>query len=245
MGGVERGEMKNIDEYVNQIINADCLDILKELPDKSLSCIFTDPPYKQEFHGRDMSKDRPNYLKISEYGSNKDFDYNELFNLCIKKLKQINFFTFCDKETKYEFILLAKKYNFGYKELCFCKTSPTPFTNNQWLPDVEFGLHIFKDLPIMGDYSTKRSFFIMPNFKEENIEHPTPKKIKIVEQILKNITNENDLVLDCFSGSGTTAIACHNLNRRFICIEKDKEYWKKSVERLEIAQAQQKIKFEY
>lgn len=40
-----------------------------------------------------------------------------------------------------------------------------------------------------------------------------------------------DLVLDCFSGSGTTAIACHNLKRRFICIEKDKEYALKSIER--------------
>lgn len=236
--------MLKIEDIENKIINADCLDILKQLPDNSLSCIFTDPPYKQEYRtsiGTNKTITRKNYSKIGDYGSNSKLNYNDLFELCIKKLKQINFFTFCDKETKYEFITLAKKYDFGYKELCFCKTSPTPFTNNQWLPDVEFGLHIFKDLPVMGDYSTKRSFFIMPNFKEEYIEHPTPKKVKIVEQILKNITNEKDLVLDCFSGSGTTALACHNLNRRFICIEKNKEYWQKSVERLQIAQAQQKL----
>lgn len=56
--------------------------------------------------------------------------------------------------------------------------------------------------------------------------------------MIKTYTNEGDLVLDCFSGSGTTAIACHNLKRRFICIEKDKEYYEKSVERLKVEQAQ-------
>jgi site-specific DNA-methyltransferase (adenine-specific) len=56
--------------------------------------------------------------------------------------------------------------------------------------------------------------------------------------ILNDYSNPNDLILDCFSGSGTTAIASHNLNRRFICIEKDYDYWKASVERLENAKSQ-------
>lgn len=51
---------------------------------------------------------------------------------------------------------------------------------------------------------------------------------------LKKLPDKSiDLVLDCFSGSGTTAIACHNLKRRFICIEKDFDYWKASCKRLE------------
>ena len=63
--------------------------------------------------------------------------------------------------------------------------------------------------------------------------HPTQKPVKLIERQLNEYTKEGDLVLDCFSGSGTTAIACHRLNRRFICIEKDKEYWEASVKRLE------------
>lgn len=73
----------------------------------------------------------------------------------------------------------------------------------------------------------------MPNFKEIGIDHPTPKRVDIIGKILQNISKENDLVLDCFSGSGTTAIACHRLKRRFICIEKDKDYYEASVKRLE------------
>ena len=230
-----------IEELENKIINADCMDILKQLPDKSIDLILTDPPYKQEFHGRGMSKDRPKYLQISKYGSSVNVDYNEFFELAISKLKAINFFTFCDKETKFEFIKLAKEKGFGYKELAFCKTSPCPFTNNQWLPDIEWGLHIFKDLKIMGDYTTKQSFFVVPNMQEPNINHPSPKRVSIVQQILKNISNENDLVLDCFSGSGTTAIACSELKRNFICIEKDKQYYEMSVRRLEEYNRQLKL----
>jgi site-specific DNA-methyltransferase (adenine-specific) len=68
--------------------------------------------------------------------------------------------------------------------------------------------------------------------KEKRI-HPTQKPVDLFGQILRDYSNENDLILDCFSGSGTTAIACHRLKRRFICIEKDKDYYEASVKRLE------------
>lgn len=123
-----------------------------------------------------------------------------------------------------------------------------PTFNNKYLTDKEYCLYFRKGGYCQPDnYKNAKTIFNEPiNIKDKNLyDHPTIKPLKIFETLIKNSTHENDLVLDCFSGSGTTAVACHNLNRRFICIEKDKEYWKKSVERLEIAQAQQKIKFEY
>jgi site-specific DNA-methyltransferase (adenine-specific) len=68
--------------------------------------------------------------------------------------------------------------------------------------------------------------------------HPTQKPLSLISYLLQRSSNENDLVLDCFSGSGTTAIACHNLKRRFVCVEKDFDYWKASCKRLEDAQRQ-------
>ena len=76
---------------------------------------------------------------------------------------------------------------------------------------------------------------------KEKYNHPTIKPLDIIKQLVINGSNENDLILDCFSGSGTTAVACHNLKRRFICIEKDKDYYDASVERLKNAQAQLKL----
>ena len=68
--------------------------------------------------------------------------------------------------------------------------------------------------------------------------HPTQKPLNLISYLIQRSSNENDLVLDCFSGSGTTAIACHRLKRRFICIEKDKDYYEASVKRLEEEQKQ-------
>lgn len=71
--------------------------------------------------------------------------------------------------------------------------------------------------------------------------HPTQKPVALFEYLIKTYTNEGDLVLDNCSGSGTTAIACLNTNRRFICIEKDKEYYEASVQRLENYNKQLKL----
>ena len=88
---------------------------------------------------------------------------------------------------------------------------------------------------------TKKYLVIQQGFirddKSERI-HPTQKPIELFERCLQEFSNENDLILDCFSGSGTTAIACHRLKRRFICIEKDKDYYEASVKRLEEEQRQ-------
>lgn len=64
--------------------------------------------------------------------------------------------------------------------------------------------------------------------------HPTQKPSYLFEWLIKTYTNEGHLVLDNCSGSGTTAIACMNTNRNYICIEQDEEYYNKSVERVKL-----------
>jgi len=62
--------------------------------------------------------------------------------------------------------------------------------------------------------------------------HPTAKPIPLFEYLIKTYTNESDLVLDNTAGSGTTAIAAINTNRRWVCIERDKEYYDKAMARV-------------
>lgn len=63
-------------------------------------------------------------------------------------------------------------------------------------------------------------------------EHPTMKNVEHFEKLIKTYTNENDLVLDCFMGSGTTGVACINTNRNFIGIELDDNYFKIAEDRI-------------
>ena len=64
------------------------------------------------------------------------------------------------------------------------------------------------------------------------VKHPTQKPIDLFSWFIKTYTNEGDIVLDPFSGSGTTAITCSRLDRQFFCIEKEQEFYEHSVERL-------------
>lgn len=63
-----------------------------------------------------------------------------------------------------------------------------------------------------------------PNVIGSKALHPTQKPVALFEYLIKTYTNEGDLVLDNCAGSGTTGVACQNLNRNFILIEKEKEY---------------------
>lgn len=73
----------------------------------------------------------------------------------------------------------------------------------------------------------------LPHNAKEKVAHPTQKPIKLMERIINIFTNEGDTVLDFCMGSGSTGVACKNLNRNFIGIEKDKNYFDITKIRLE------------
>jgi len=70
------------------------------------------------------------------------------------------------------------------------------------------------------------------NFSNEKCKHPTQKPVALFEYLIKTYTNEGDLVLDNCAGSFTTAIACDNTKRNWICIEKDESYYSAGIDRI-------------
>mgnify|MGYP003816128159 FL=1 len=74
---------------------------------------------------------------------------------------------------------------------------------------------------------------MIDNVADNNYKHPTQKYKWMIEKFIKISSKENDLILDCYAGSGTTAIACENLNRRYILIEKELEYYNIIKQRIE------------
>lgn len=98
-------------------------------------------------------------------------------------------------------------------------------------------------MPIYGEFRTKQKYYVTGlNVKDKGIwEHPTIKPLSIVKNLIFNSTKPGDLVLDCFSGSGTTALASSQLGRNFIAIEIDEKYHSLSIQRLEADQSQQKL----
>ena len=205
-----------MEKYINKIINDDCLNILKELPDKCIDLVLTDPPYNIKRFNR---KDGGNTKKIQSFG---DID------------KEWNKFEVTKEYFDEIFRVSKKQIIFGMNNFELPKTEHfIVWDKGQKMPS-------FAECELAYSSCSTPAKIIRCRF-ETNKLHPAQKPLKLFEIILRDYSNENDLILDCFSGSGTTAIACRNLNRRFICIEKDEEYYKKSVERFKNTYAKRGI----
>jgi site-specific DNA-methyltransferase (adenine-specific) len=76
-----------------------------------------------------------------------------------------------------------------------------------------------------------KSIIKIPN-PNNNTLHPTQKPVDLFEYLIKTYSNEGDTVLDCCAGSGTTGVACNNTNRKYILIEKEKDYYDTITNRL-------------
>ena len=200
---------------VNRIYNADCLDILKDLPDKSIDLVLTDPPYRD-------NKDNQPTIDMRNNGTMKDFGN--------KPTKEV--FDEIFRISKKQIIFGCNNFNLPAYKGFIVWDKQMPFNFSMSMAEIAW---ISENCG-----TTSKIFSVRANGQNCRI-HPTQKPLKLFEQIIEHYTNPNDLILDCFSGSGTTAVACHNLKRRFICVEKDYDYWKASCERLKNAQAQMRL----
>lgn len=201
---------------------------MKQLPDKCIDLVLIDPPYGINCDGGTYGlgvKPKKMTKKSWDTGIPTEEYWNEIFR--ISKNQIIfggNYFT--------QFLPPTKAW------IVWDKIGDYKLENN--FSQCELVWTSFKS--VTKKYTFVQQGFINDDKKENKFrEHPTQKPLKLFEQILSDYSKEGELILDCFSGSGTTAIACHNLKRNFICIEKDYDYWKASVERLENAQAQCKL----
>lgn len=105
-----------------------------------------------------------------------------------------------------------------------------------WLPDLEYCLCIKENAaPRYNDgFEIKSKWYVSPKNKTDRdlYKHPTIKPLELVKRHLLHSTNEGDVVLDCFCGSGTTCLAAKETGRRYIGIEINQEYHKIAVNRL-------------
>lgn len=326
-----------MEKYINQIIHADCMDILKQLPDKRIDLIVTDAPYfgivkndwdnqwKDIFEfqkwvsgiGKELQRVLKDNGSFYWFGDDKTIAYCQvaldkyfrlLNNIVWRKtslqtmkgaetvfrsyapiterclfydkgedktgLESINNDLCLYKSIRDYFATERQKTNLSYKEIngkCFNTASNgggmasnilTSYKDGWTFPTREkyealqkIGICKKPYEELRREYEELRRVwnndmkaldvldYQVCNDKDRF--HPTQKPLNLISYLIQRSSNENDLILDCFSGSGTTAVACHNLKRRFICIEKDYDYWKASAERLKIAQAQQRLNLEF
>ena len=129
---------------------------------------------------------------------------------------------------------MQKKCNWNI--INWIKSNPVPACGNKYLTDTEYVLFFReKGVKIGGEYKTKSTYYVTPlNKKEKDLYgHPTVKPLHIVKNFIINSSNEGDVVIDPFMGSGTTGVACKEIGRNFIGCEINKEYFNTATTRIE------------
>lgn len=215
---------------INKIHLGDCFELIKQIPDKSIDLVLTDPPYLQDSHGGGGAfgcRMRSYHKGVDSLGMGFN---NVILAEIVRVCKKLNLYIFCSKNQILQILTFFQ--NYKYDILTYHKSNPTPTCNNKYLSDTEYIIYARESgVPLYGNYQTKKKWFIQENGKSE-FDHPTVKPLNIIETLINNSTLQGNLVLDTFISSGTTAVACKNLKRNFIGIEIDPKYCEIARQRL-------------
>lgn len=210
-----------------KIKNEDFIIFMKTIENEKIDSLITDPPYGMEFKS---NRRKTKYDKIKNDDNLKwleDF-VNESYRVLKNNTAS---FIFCswhnidifkqefEKKFKIKNILIWIKNNHGSGDL---KAS--------FAPQYEFILHVQKGRKILEG---KRHSDVLFFNKTKNEFHPTQKPLDLIEFLISKSSKENEIILDPFLGSGTTALACIKNNRKIYGCEINEDYFNKTLERIE------------
>ena len=226
-----------------ELKNVSCFDYLNALTSNSVDLVLIDPPYEvsrdTNFQsGEEKGKDTDRFRVSMNFGEwdsefhNLDLVIQECYRILKKGGTLICFYDLWKITTLKSYFDNAK-----FKQIRFIewlKTNPVPLNSKvNYLTNA-------REIALVGVKIGKPTFhseydkgiYEFPICHDKGRFHPTQKPLALIENLILKHSNINDTVVDCFSGSGTTALACYNLNRNFTGCELSKDYYNKSMQRL-------------
>ena len=219
---------------LNKIYNEDCMEGMKRIPDGSVDMVLTDPPYTMTKRGKSC---RPNWMP-NNMGENvfdgKVPDAKEWMSECFRVLKEgTHFYTFCNTKDITNYLTYAQEVGFKLHNI-ISMIKDTGMPNRWYYKQTELVLFFRKGKakPI-NDFTSRDNIKVKMPKKSNGKLHITQKPYDFIEKMVTNSTVENEVVLDPFMGSATTAIACINTNRNYIGFELDETYFNLANERIE------------
>lgn len=234
-----------MNEALNRIYNMDCIEGMERLYKKYGECldlVVTDCPYKTISGGARKNKKGNETSGILNRSTSKEsrlgtfFSFNNIkFSEWVPHVYNLlkdgtHFYVMVNDKNVREMLNVCVES--GFKEvniLAWKKNNCTP--NQFYMKNMEFILMFRKGKARHINEMGSKQFFEIDNIKGTKL-HPSEKPVELMEHLIRNSTNENEIVLDPFMGSGTTAIAAINTNRNFIGFELDKQYYEIANQRI-------------
>lgn len=232
--------MSNIELY-----QGDCLEIMKEMPDQSIDCIITDPPYN-----------------IKQAKWDNEFPIGLAIGQCARLIKpngNIILFQGWSNVINTIWLIEHSRTNWilqdwiiydrikgrgGKKHLVSTREDILWYSNGKGYTFKKIPSTIKKKTSGLGlkngcEFRALSNVWtdispIVP-WSKERVKHPTQKPVQLMERCIQLWSNEGDTILDFTMGSGSTGVACKNLNRNFIGIELDEHYFNIAKERINLA----------
>lgn len=240
---------------LNKIYNEDCLIGMKDIPDNSVDLVVTSPPYNIKKKYKTYKDD----LSLKEYLYFIKETLRECTRVLKNKGNiMLNVANYIDKDGNaipISFFIFNMLESLGLQfrqeivwyfqgGLSATKKLSARFENIIWLYKEDYVFNLdnirvkeWKQVDKRNNPNGKNPTNVWEMNRvafgsKEKTSHPAQFPVAMIERIVKGWSNENDIVLDPFMGSGTTAIACMNTNRKYIGYELDEEYWKLANERI-------------
>ena len=219
------------------LYNGDSIKIMSKFPNGEVNLILTDPPYNIS-RKNNFSTMKNKYGKLAhrrgiDFGEwDKGFDLFEWITYTYNILdKNGSLFFFNAWKNVGEMAKFAEEIGFEAKDLFrWVKTNPMPRNRDRrYIVDFELAVWCVKK-KAKWVFNRQSEKYEIPEFKssivsgKEKTTHPTQKAVALMEFLVKIHSNNGNIVLDPFSGSGSTLVACEKTNRKWIGIELNKEY---------------------
>lgn len=223
--------------------NCDYRKLVKKISKENIKIdlLLTDPPYCLS------RKHQLGFSNMGRYGMNYgnwdyNFDQKKWIKICSPIIREGgSIIIFNDWKNLSHIVEVLLENDFVIKDLLrWIKKNPMPRNvNSRYATDFEVAIWAVKGSNKKWTFNKPNEIpYLKPEFYSGIVPggkrriHPTQKQLSVIEDILKIHSNINDLVFDPFSGSGTTALACKKLSRRFIGSEIDKNYYERAVKRI-------------
>lgn len=232
-------------------MQGDCLEKMKEIDDNSIDMILTDPPYGTTVCKWDsvipLTPMWKQLKRITKDNAVIVMTASQPFTSMLIS-SNIKIFKYCwvwNKVTARGHLVAKKRPMAQHEDICVFYKKAGRYNPQMIKKDKpERGSNIESSrTTIMGGRITKKKKLIIRTHSypktiqifgmDKKIGHPTQKPVALMEYLIKTYTNKNETVLDFAMGSGTTGVACKNLNRDFIGIELDKKYFEMAKNRIE------------